>query len=128
MPVKDEAIEVMQVKVLNDQGKTALVEWSFKGEDEIKRGFIPSKSLGEGNFVSRDVLLAATPYGLPWAKLIELKATPEGIEAALHRAGIWTFEDLRTNPMPALGAIQAAYWLDMSILLMAAQKYEKGEK
>jgi len=118
-------IEFVQVKVLNDQGKTVLVEWVE--DNKIKRGFIPSKNLATDSLVAKKVLSAATPYGLPWAKLIKLQATPEGIEVALHRAGIWTMEDLMKNPMPALGAIQAAYWLDMSILLMAAQEFEKGE-
>lgn len=123
----DEIVQVTEVKVLNDQGKTALVEWIEDGA--AKRGFIPSKELSKSPqlLIENKILKAATPYGIPWAKVVKLQATPEGIELALHRAGIWTVEDLRTNPMPALGAIQAAYWLDMHILLMAAQKYEKGE-
>lgn len=117
--------EKQKVKVLNDQGKTALVEW-FEGE-QVKRGFIPSKQLSEDGEVSIKVLGAASPYGIPWARVAKLQATPEGLEQALHAAGIWTAEDLRTKPMVALGAIQRAYWLDMNILLSAAVEYEKGE-
>lgn len=124
-------VEKTPVTLLASPGlKTVLVEWLR--DEKQARGYVPSKALemaedGKHGLVSPEVLEAATPYGLPWAKLIQLQATPEGIETALHRAGIWTFEDLRTNPMPALGAIQAAYWLDMSILLMAADKFQKGE-
>ena len=124
-------VEKTPVTLLASPGlKTVLVEWLR--DEKQARGYVPNKALemaedGKHGLVSPEVLEAATPYGLPWAKLIQLQATPEGIENALHRAGIWTFEDLRTNPMPALGAIQAAYWLDMSILLMAADKFQKGE-
>ena len=130
-------VEKTPVTLLASPGlKTVLVEWLRDGKQA--RGYVPNKALemtedGKHGLVSPEVLEAATPYGLPWAKLIQLQATPEGIENALHNAGtkppggIWTFEDLRTNPMPALGALMATYWLDVGVLLMAAQKFEKGE-
>jgi hypothetical protein len=98
-----------------------LVEW-VEG-DLVKRGFIPSRKFDPAG-VPESVLSRSTPYGLPWAKLVSFSATPEGLEMALHNAGIWTLDDLASNIQAGLGAIQSAYRLDYAALKSAAKKFK----
>ena len=68
-------------------------------------------------------LAMAIPYGLPWEDIVALAATPEIIAHELRRRGIWTAEDLRDSGGAAMGAIQSAYGLDLSMLRLAAKAH-----
>lgn len=98
-----------------------LVEWVEDGK--AKRGFIPAKKFDPAG-MPESVLSRSTPYGLPWAELASFSATPEGLEMALHNAGIWTLDDLTGNIQAGLGAIQSAYRLDYAALKSAAKKFK----
>lgn len=100
-----------------------LVEWVKDGV--VQRGFIPAKKFDPAG-VSESVLSRSTPYGLPWAQLAVLSATPEGLEQALHNADIWTLSDLNEKIQAGIGAIQTAYKLDYAALRKAAKNYQTG--
>lgn len=117
--------KVHQVRKLNlgSTPESFLVEWVVDGV--AKRGFIPAKKFDPAG-VPESVLLRSTPYGLPWAQLATLSATPEGLEQALHNADIWTLNDLNEKIQAGIGAIQTAYKLDYAALRTAAKNYQTG--
>lgn len=117
----------MQVKVLGKEGVSALVEWEENGD--LQRVYIPVTAIKSGNTVHKSTLEAGIPYGLDWVEAIgEMRATPAEIARRLHAAGIWTAQDLFKNGNAALGAVQAAYGLDLAALMTAAQKHQRGGK
>jgi hypothetical protein len=69
--------------------------------------------------VGSDDLAMAIPYGLPWEEFVNHPAIPE----KLRQAGIYTFADLIKRPEAALGAIQAAYGMDLQQLIILARNY-----
>lgn len=65
----------------------------------------------------------------PWAKMVKLNTlTPERLQQALYDAGILTVADLRHNPNGAFGVLQALYGVDLSALLLGAEKYADTHK
>lgn len=122
---KQRKAKKIAVTVIRSKGFTALIEWVEK--TRLKRGYLPASMIDADNMVSDDVLEAATSYGVPWGDVLNLQATPEKLEQALHAHGIWTLEDLVTKPNAAIGALQSVYRVDLAALLQAARTFEKGE-
>lgn len=110
----------IDVKVIKTVKQAALVEWFLDGH--IYRGTIPVSEIHE-NRVDESVLQMAIPYGLPWAELVEMNATPEDLEHELHRRGIWTFDDLPTRMNDVIGALQTVYRTDASALVRGAKAF-----
>jgi hypothetical protein len=108
---------------LGSTPESFLVEWVEDGQ--AKRGFVPAKKFDPVG-MPESVLSRSTPYGLPWAKLANFSATPEGLESALHNADIWTLDDLVNKIQAAIGALQTAYKLDYAALKTAAKNYKNG--
>ncbi len=119
--------EMVQVRVIHSKGETDLVEWVEHGA--VQRGYIPTLESWEGK-VSKDVLTVATPYGVPWEKLLKVQAVnAETIARNLRNAGIWTPDDLRKHQAAAIGAIQAAYMVTLAACNQAAKEYSmEGDK
>ena len=115
---------MIDVKILQQSGHSVLVEYLEKGK--LKRATIPPDTIKEGQ-VSQYSLKLGIPYGLPWAELITLKASPERLQEELHRIGIWTAEDALQNAQGVLGAIQATYGTDMSKIMAIAKKEVRKE-
>ena len=97
----------MKVRVISHKNKTSLVEWD---DGALNRGYIPSDQIEDGE-VSSDTLSAAIPYGVQ----LDLPCvTPEQIEDQLHRAGIWTVEDIRKHPTEVKAVLEAVYKVSWS--------------
>jgi hypothetical protein len=116
----------IHARVVHSKGQTDLVEWVENGE--AKRGYIPKTETWEGE-IDKDILDAATPYGIPFEKYLEIpKVTAGDIIRSLHNNGIWTSEDLIKHQREALGAIQAVYLVTLAALNEAANNYRmEGE-
>jgi len=117
----------MIVKVINAKNQVALIEWREDGT--VHRGIVPEEVI-INETVRDDLISIVIPYGMDWEHLIAdtlLNVTPQIISDNLHKVGIWTIDDLRGNPMVALGAIQTSYGLDFSILLRSAETFIKSE-
>lgn len=116
-------VEVTQtmtrVRVVEQRGPAVVVEYAG-GQ---KRAVVPAESLVDG-CVSTETLDFGIPYGLPWEQLLQPAVTPETLAAALRAAGIWTLADIEHNPNAVLGALQAAYGVDLGALLQAARTYK----
>lgn len=102
----------MKVKVISKKKDTSLVEWD---DGVLNRGYIPSDKIEDGE-VSSDTLSAAIPYGV---QLDLPSVTPEQVEEALHRAGLWTVEDMRQNPMEVKAVLEAVYKVSWSAFQLA---------
>lgn len=113
----------VKVRVVQRRGESALVEW-LDGEQQ-NRVTIPVTAV-VNDHVADDVLLAGVPYGVPWAELVQLTATPAAVQSELYRVGVWTVDDLRQKPQLALGALQRVYGVDLAALMRAAKEYESG--
>lgn len=126
-PKKKRLIEMRPVKVIRRQNKSSLVEW-VDGEGRLRRAMIPADKVEGDGRAADDVLAQGIAYGLPWAEMVTLKASPEQIEAELHRLGIWTGDDLRGNTAKAVAALQRVYGVDLAALLQAATRQEQRRK
>lgn len=102
---------------IKKDGKSQLIE--YVEADELKRVILP---LNES-----DVALGI-PYGFPFAEALKGKVCEgiaERLETELHKAGIWTPNDIIKNPGKAQGAVLSAYGVDYAILLQLARKYKE---
>lgn len=115
------------VTVIRKKKQAVLVQW-VDVQGELKRGTVPAGAV-HGGTVDDETLAMAIPAGFPWAEIvrdgIDPEAIPGEIERRLHRVGIWDLADLLKMPNAAVGAIQAAYKLDLSALTKAARRFEK---
>lgn len=115
---------MQKVTVIRRKNRAVLVQW-VNGDGKITRGSIPAEDLHDRDMVDEETLEMAIPAYFPWAELIEITVTPQDIEDNLHRVGIWTLEDLIERPNAAVGAIQAAYKMDMATLRQKALQFKK---
>ena len=121
---KSKRVKMQEVIVIKADKETATVEYILKGR--VFRKLIPSDKL-KGNKVSADELELGVDYGVPWASELNMKATPQRVENNLHRMGIWTSDDAFSHPDIVMGAIQAAYGVELASIFAAATKYRLKE-
>lgn len=82
----------ISVRVLEERGKSVLVEWD---DGRLHRAYVPRKALA-GESVAEDVLDEAPRAGIAWEQLLDFsKVTAAAIAEQLRRAGIWTMSDLK---------------------------------
>ena len=110
------------ITVLQTTKVACLVQWFEDGRE--RRCTLPATVLA-GDTLPASVLAQGAPYGVPWAEVLTINVTAERLEAALHGAGLWTPADVQAHPDRALGALQAAYGIDLGALLEAAARYPK---
>lgn len=114
---------MINVKVIQTSGVSSLVEWVDES-GQLRRGHIPASAVVDGTAKEYDLDLSI-PYGIPFAEIIQLKATPELFEKRLHQLGIWTYDDLVKRPQEVLAALQYVYGLDLAALRSATLKHVK---
>jgi hypothetical protein len=119
MPSKKSIDVVYKVKVIRQEGQAALVE--VVTPDGILRKVLPIAALSQDGLVDPQAWAQGIPYGLPWEDLIQFKATPAQFANNLHVHGIWTLEDLQSNPNEAFAAWQDTYRLDIAGLIRLAK-------
>jgi hypothetical protein len=115
---------MQRVSVVRRKQGLALIEW--KDNDDVRQMvWMPESELesDDGTVALVRSPQRGIPYGLPWAHMVELSATPESIEKNLRDNGVWTYEDLLAKPNEALKAIQSAYRFDLAALRSLAAEY-----
>lgn len=117
-----------KVRVISSTNGMSLVEWLKHGD--FHRSWVKADEIEEDDEGNKSVAdpQAGVPYGFNFARLVKLETTPQLVNRELHRAGIWTLDDLRANPQGALGAIQAAYGVTLSSILVQAEKAVEDAK
>jgi len=123
-PKKEKPKKFIEVNIIRSRGKGAVIEWVSEGK--AFRKIAPLSKLKDGKIEEKD-LEKCPDYGVPWAKEIELSATSEDLETALHNAGIWTPQDALKNPQAILGALNATYKTGLSSIFKTAQKFKNKE-
>ena len=116
----------IETKIIQRKNGIMLVEWTDQATPH--RSWVTPDMIVEesGTTAIIDNPAAGIPYGVDFTRLIVLSTTPEDIDREFKRRGIWTIADLRARPQEAVGAIQAAYRLDLGRVLQAAKAYEDG--
>lgn len=117
------------VKIISRKQNLALVEW-VEG-DHLYRSLMPEHTLT----LSADDRTAdcrnpeeGVPYGAPWANLLPaITVTGAQIEAGLHRAGVWTVNDLLAAPTLGLAVLQSVIGLDLSVLIDKARAWQAAQ-
>lgn len=119
----------MQVQILEQRGKSALVEWA--DAEGMHRVFVPVDVLsfeeGAGDVpasVHADyaALRSGIPFGDAWELLPLGRSGAEHVAAALRNRGIWTKEDVRTRTQEVRAALAAAYSSDLKVILEYARQ------
>jgi hypothetical protein len=89
-----------KVKLLFNKGQASIIEIVTDGK--VERLSIPSTKLLQKDsevFASDKDLEEAIPYGIPWEyKLNSFVIRAEDISDALHRYGVWTYNDYVDRP------------------------------
>lgn len=120
----DEKTNAIKVVVIEQNQKTALVEW--KSKVGLRRVVIPASGVKAGS-VDEMTLEAGIEYGLPWEKLVSISVTPQMLADALRVNGLWTGEDLARNQKKAIGVINSLLVIELSKLLQTAAEYQGGK-
>jgi hypothetical protein len=124
----EEFAQRVRVRVVRRSGSAALVEWL--DNESLRRATVPLSQIEfddpKMGTVDEEILEMGIPYGLPWEEIIgEIKITPSIIANTLRQHGIWTLEDIEGNSSKIVGALQAAYGLDMATLIRGAHDMRK---
>jgi hypothetical protein len=122
-PAEQTPEERVPVSLVGRYGPSVLVEWVIDGRS--KRAVIPAQAIAHDGTADRAELDLGVPYGLPWESLVTPTVTADTVAECLRRAGIWTAADLNAKPQAALGALQAAYMVDLGALLTAASNHKE---
>lgn len=126
---RSEPKEPVEVQIVRQERDLILVEW--RERNKSKRTWVTPDMI----VTKTDNVATVTnpgggiPYGVEWHRLIDLgETTPRKVEEELHRRGIWTIADLRSNPQEIVSALQSAYGFSRAQLLQAAERYENDLK
>jgi len=112
------------VRVVAQEGKSALVEWEAEGD--LCRAYVPAAKI-EGGQCDEDTLAAGIRYGVPWEDVIDAALSRESVGKQLRRHGIWTRADIEKNMQGAQRAINQATGLTPASLHTLASQYESKE-
>lgn len=117
---ENELIDLTAVRVVRRDDAAALVEW----DEPARRAIVPVAILEEreGGLWYCPQPEQGAAYGVDWAAVVQMQATPEQLALELHRRGVWTKEDLRARPAEALAALQTVYGVDVAALLRAIEE------
>jgi len=124
MDEKIEKTKIVKVTVIEQNQKTALVEWKTK--TGLRRVIIPASEVKPGG-VDEPILDAGIEYGLPWEKLVSISVTPAQLAEALRVNGLWTGDDIARNQSKALGVINSLLCIELSKLLLLVAEHEGGK-
>ena len=100
------------MNVIQIRGQAKLVEWTDEFR-RLRRSVIPAGA---------DDPEHGIPYGIPFEEFGAVVITGEQIADALHKVGIWTYEDLRAHPNEALGALNNITGLVYARLVNSARR------
>ena len=88
MDVED---KLVSVKVIEQKGASALVEWRKRGRTH--RAFVPAEMVSDGKCAQSEIE-AGTACGAPWEDYISGLPTAKQIAERLRKSNVWTMDDL----------------------------------
>lgn len=96
---------MIKLKVVSENGSSALVEFFDHDADVLKRVTIPKVEI-HNDAAPKAVLEAGIPYGVAWDEL-DLSINPRDLCNALRGRGIWTREDALANPEQVIKVVRS---------------------
>jgi hypothetical protein len=105
-------------------GQVSLIEIVRDGM--VERCLLPAQLLAENPELTSEQIDTGAPYGLPFSEFVQPSPTKDlaqQLETALHNAGVWTLEDLRTKVPSAISALQVVYGIEFRKIVKAAEAY-----
>lgn len=121
--------KLTDVQIIQGNNDLVLVQWT-NSNNILQRSWVGRRDLVDE--VGRSAKVAnperGYPYGVEFWRIVELKATPKDLDRELKQRGIWTLADLRARPNEVVGALVAAYGVDLATIFQAANTYEKELK
>lgn len=123
--------DLIQVRQVFRKKMATLIEYLEEGVPV--RVSVPSSCLitsKDGTLlISKENLDRGLPYGIPWKYKLKIsEVTPESLELELHKAGIWTAEDVMKNPQAVKSALMSALRISMSDIQTIAKQNLYKEK
>lgn len=102
----------------------SLVQWD-SGADRIPaRSWVKTADVVDDEVEHPE---RGVPFGVDIVHNLELKpVSVADIARELRRLDLWTIDDLRQRPDAIYGALSAAYGVNISTILQAAERYEKS--
>jgi hypothetical protein len=110
------------VKLINTKGASSLVE--FEEDGITRRVYVPAGSVKD-DLVLTVIISRGIPYGHPWEEL-DFTVGGAALSEAMHKADLWTIEDVMKNPKKLRLAIQSTITSQMSEILTIAYGEKKG--
>lgn len=100
--------DLIEVQGVEMRGEAMVVEWDDGGCP--RRAIVPAVAAVSGR-CERETLERGIPYGDDFAAALEgvEMPSPEGVECALHKLGLWDGEDLRRSPGLLKVALEKAF-------------------
>lgn len=103
-------MEKILVSIIMHKNDAYLVQ-HVTDKNIINRVIVPVSDLEMKNskqgYITEEALEMGIPHGLPWEMYLnDLHVSSEEFAIALHKAGIWTYEDARDNPQSVLNALR----------------------
>lgn len=113
----------MQINILEQQNKAALVEW--QDVLGLHRAIVPADKIKDSQIDIVD-LERGIPYGVPWETLTQVTVTPHVIARLLRQRGIWTEQDLQRNLPNVRAAFNEAWAGDLRNLIDSVRQARNG--
>lgn len=121
--------EMVNVQIIQGNNDLVLVQWT-NSYNILQRSWVDRRDLVDE--VGRSAKVAnperGYPYGVEFWRIVKLEATSKDLDRELKQRGIWTLADLRARPNEVVGALVAAYGVDLAAMFQAANMYEKELK
>lgn len=96
----------VSVKVIEQKGASALVEWQERGR--TYRAFVPAEQI-EDDKCAKSELETGTAHGEQWEDYISGLPTAKQIAEALRKSNVWTMDDLFVNQLKVKQLFQSLY-------------------
>lgn len=115
-----------KVTIIREDGSMSLVQWTDDKEvpqrNWVKQSMIRMRS---GKDAEVDHPEHGYPYGVDFSHALNPAVTSHDICRELRKRGLWTVDDLQKSPQSIMGALQAAYGLDLSQIIAIARQHER---
>lgn len=118
--------QTTSVQIIQGHNDLVLIQWENK-HGILQRSWVAESKLLNvtGRRAEVEDPAEGRPYGVEFWRLVDMKASSKDFDRELKVLGIWTIADVRARPNEVMGALVAAYGIDLSALIQAVDKFEK---
>lgn len=115
-----------EYKIISRIGEAGLVE--LLRNDTVERFILPMEVLNNTTALTDAEIDSGVQYGLQFGDFLKPSSDIVArLTVALHNAGIWTIQDLRTKPNDVIRALRLVYGIDVGRIIQDAETYLQQE-